>query len=442
MSAFAIGHILLVVVTLSVATAISGRAAGSLSALLVFCALYPRTITSFSGGPHAGISTSAPELATYSLVLLLCWLIVPKSRADYALLWIALITTPVFVFGFATDWPLASNTIAGALQYAIAPLALLVGLRAARGIDWSSPVNANRVVLTIALIVAAQAGISLLQLAGLDINPVSATASEWVGSRVNGTSNHPNTLGKQLVLLTVILLPLSRISSPRSRSLATFTIVVALVLIALTGGRANFIGALLAVALWAIFLPTKRSAARIATLTFLTIFAAAFASYFIERFQEDPTGGSRDRLTPVAFSLIRLAPILGHGPNNYVQAASNIDSYTSLTQLPVHNSVLLALAEVGVVGVAVLLGPVLILTLRAVPMIRREGAPSDFARGLVVLLPPVSLIALTGWGMVAGEILPLWMATVGLLWGAAVPRRALQSRRPTRAGVGSRWVRP
>jgi O-Antigen ligase len=390
-----------------------------IGALIFALCVVPVTLYRGDQLRHSGVAGATVSISTYTVLIasaVVVGLFIAKRSASIAASILPL--TLYLGFGMLFIWDSTSENWAGFVQYLLAPVAFFSGRALFNGpIDKAAQ---KRLVLVLAGVIGLQLMVGGLQFAGLEINSVSRQSLAFVAGRVNGSLDHPNTLGKVLVLLCVLLLPLSRMGTRFVSRLATLTLASAIVLIALTGGRANFIGVVIMLLVWSMLLPRSGRFQRLLIPGIVLSVGLAFLGYFLERFQEDPTGGSRDRLLSVAEIVVAMNPWLGVGPNSYVTAAASVDSYTAITGLPVHNTFLLVIGELGIIGLAALLLPVAIATIRSAKFVRVEGIRGDFARALVASSPAVFLIGMTGFGMVAGAILPLWYFIVGICAGQAV----------------------
>lgn len=375
----------------------------------------PVTLARMSDTAYNGIGGAAPTLTSFAIVLLIVGAI---SAFTGRVSWLALLFIPLVLYcayGMAFLWDADAMNWAGIEQYVLGVAAFAtVGLLIRTSGDRRSELLRHTAYI-VAFIIFMQAGLTVLQWAGFDFNPVSARSAEFLEGRFNGSLDHPNTLGKVLVLLMAVLLPLTRQQDRQTRRIANIGLIAAMLPLALTGGRANFAAALMMIVIWALLLPRSRAlGARVLLPAGVLVVSIAFLGYFLERLAEDPAGGSRERLHIVANYQISLTPWTGVGPNAYVDAAGQYDSLTA-AGLPVHNSFLLTVAEIGFVGAAFLFLPFLVAIVRALIHIRRKDESAAGARALFALAPGLLLIATTGWGMVAGAVFPLWCLTFGFL---------------------------
>lgn len=389
----------------------SGLLLGAYVALAGALTILPRKVT--PGPPsYAGIAQGQP-LTTYTIAIVATLLLlVAKRRVRLALDYLPLIAfllimTPLY-------WGLSSVTSAGLIHYAVAVAALLVGTTL--GAHAGSSVAIRRMVVLVALsVVILQLAISALQLVGLDPLPLDADTAARMGFRVHGTINHPNNLGKAMLLLAALVLPLTDETDRRLRMPAFWTVGLAGLVIGLTVGRANIVAYVILIVVYSMIRPTtSKSKARFALPAAAAIASLPVLPFFIARLREDPGGGSRGHMTQVALDQIMSNPFLGIGPNNYVDVVGERDRLTA-SGLPVHNSYLLAIAEIGLVGALLIFGPMLIRVVRAWRRRREPGPVGWNAATLVAMNVALVVVVATGWAMLSTFLLPLWMLVMGYL---------------------------
>jgi O-antigen ligase len=320
----------------------------------------------------------------------------------------------VLTVGAVAVWAWTGSAAAGLVQYLLAPLAWSAG-RLVALLAVTRPEAARCLVLGVLGAMALQVGVATLQLAGISINTVSGAAGDTlIGMRVNGTLSHPNTLGKTAVFALVLVLPLAHHALPLIRRCVWLSAACAFVLLIVTGGRATLLGGLLLLTVWC-FVSPRRAGHRGLAYAALPI-GGGFAAVAVlaPRFQEDPSGGSRPLLLESAFRILPEYLTSGMGPNQYLVVMTRTDAVSAHTMLPVHNSFVLTVAELGVLAAALLFFPLLALTFRAMRRISHPGQGSAYAPVAVAMALPILLMAWTGWGMMADAMLPLWFLCAGM----------------------------
>jgi O-antigen ligase len=142
-------------------------------------------------------------------------------------------------------------------------------------------------------------------------------------------------------------------------------------------------------------------------MIFAGVFIVCIASggTFAAREIADPGGGVRSRLLGFAFEYIPDYLLRGVGPNNYTTAIGPLSG----TNIPVHNTLLLVVAETGIVGGFLLFAPIIVSFAQAWRFRSRDSYGGDSAKSLVAFAPGLLLIAMTGWGMVGTSIFMLWL---------------------------------
>jgi hypothetical protein len=401
-------------------------------------ALVPVSLVTDSGEFHVGIAGSSPDLRLFTLVIAVtAVLLTVTARPPLIgvfvplLLWITI--------GWLFLWRADPPGLAGVVQLAIAIMAWGIGMRAAR----SDPDSRLRrgLVMVIVVVVLAHSGVAILQALGADINAVASADQQILGSRVNGLSNHPNNLGKILVICIALLLAMVPAVKDRSR-VVWVTIAIAFVPLVLAQGRANLAAAAALVAGWALLQPGLNLSRKISVLLGLGVAGLAASGVVISRFEEDPDGGVRGEILDYATRIVSLFFWSGTGPNRYtIENAPLSGSF-----IPVHNSFVLALAELGIVGFMLLFAPIAVMTIRAWGRRRLRTPAGDGARAIVASALPMIMIGYTGWGMLATSVLSLAMFSFGLMWGQASGRDlgcqgGTQSRRDETGVVGLRRPR-
>jgi O-antigen ligase/polysaccharide polymerase Wzy-like membrane protein len=386
--------------------------------LLCSLALYPK---SFSGDPdlrHVGIAQSVPAVATYTVVLLgIAYILLlrtlhhPTARGTPASV---LVFVGFLVVGLSVIWQGTGEQLAGALQLGLGFCAWFVGARLGPPI-LAQERRVRWIANTIAGIVGIETLVALLQRIGVAINPMSAANAALLGDRVNGTTNHPDNLGKLLLLLLILCLGLMGTSNDRTRRTLWLSVVLMFIPLGLSQGRANLLAALTAILFWALLSGRRRSlAVRLGIPLAAILVVLPFASTIATRIQEDPNGGPRAGLAAAALAQIDRQP-WGIGPNAYVSVVSKYDAVTA-SGYPVHNTFLLTAAELGVLGALLFWLPVAGLVTMAWISRERPGFAGSFALAIVASAPGLYVVNATGWAILRGPLLPLWFLVCGIAY--------------------------
>jgi hypothetical protein len=403
------------------AVAAARRPGWPILALIVLFAsliLLPRSLTPDPHSKHIGIAQSVPALATYSVavlgigyLLLLRVLYRPRARS---------LPIPVFIFlgflgiGLVAIWRGTDEQLAGALQLSLGFCAWFVGGQLGP-LLLSKPRSVRWIATMIAGIVGIETLVSMLQREGFRINPMRPALAAIMGNRTNGTTNHPDNLGKVLLLLLILALGLMGTTDARSRRLLWIAIVGMFIPLGLTQGRANIVAALATVVLWALLAGRSRPLAIRLGLPILVVAAVLpFASSIAKRIEEDPNGGGRASLASAAYEQIHRQP-WGTGPNSYVSVVSSYNYLTS-TGYPVHNTFLLTVGELGLLGAILFWLPLAGLIVVAWLCRKRPGFEGSFALAIVASAPGLYVVNATGWGLVSFFPLPLWFLICGIAY--------------------------
>ncbi|MDH6235375.1 hypothetical protein [Cryobacterium sp. CG_9.6] len=363
---------------------------------------------------RASISGAEPRVMTYTVAICIVVLVASFLHRK-GTLWTTYSAFTIFLLIWVSlVWAGNGEQWAGVVHLGVATLAWVAGSYISTHVA-SSGKSEQILAGWLFIAVFVQVAISVAQVAGIPLFPLGASAAADTGllGRVNGSFGHPTTLGKILLLLTVLLLPLTKSSDPRARKLAWWAICLSAIPFILSGGRANFFAVIIMVVIWAMTSEGAQHAGRRVMIPLAAIgVVAASAGVWLGRFETGEIGGYRARFTDVALAQIEMRPWwVGTGPGTYVTAVGPYDALTA-TGWPVHNSVLLAVVELGFLGAILLFLPILILMVRAWRTRRSLHANGWYSRAILASFPGISIVALTGWGMMA-DTLPLWLFVLG-----------------------------
>ena len=381
-------------------------------ALLLATVLYSRPLWHAVWTQYTGIAPFRPRVDTYTVIVVvfgLCCLLLrrrlPRAAATFAPFLVFTTIAMVFL------WPGESFQWAGWQSFVLGFVAVACGAHAGRAVTLD-PDRAHAFLRVVTALVLVELLVSVLQLAGYHLFPVDVHSAQFVVGRANGTTDHPNTLGKFMQLLLICALPQTRSPQLRTRHLAALFVILALLTTVLTGGRAVTLGVVVTVTLWyALFYRTQALSRRVTVPLAALACSLPFLGSVVARFKE--SGGSRTRLSEVATHFVIPDHLwLGVGPNSYLHYVS-LHNLNFGSDLPVHDSFLLSLAELGVPLFALLWGGVLLSLLLAWRRRSVEGLAGDGARALIAGVPGLLVIALTGWGLIAGGVFVVFMFTIG-----------------------------
>jgi hypothetical protein len=404
----------------------------ALIVLLCSLILLPKSFSHDPHPNHSGIAQSAPSIATYTAVvlaigyvLLLRILYRPRARG---------LPVSAFVFlgfltvGLTTIWHGTDEQLAGALQLSLGFCAWFVGgqlgpliLCQARRVRW--------IAGTIAGLVGIETLVTLLQRAGIRIFPMKPALAVLMGDRTNGTTNHPDNLGKVLLLLLILSLGLMGTTDARARRFLWIAVVLMFIPLGLSEGRANILAALTTIVFWAVLSGRRRSLSiRVGVPLVVVLVFLPFAGSIAKRLEEDPNGGPRAGLAATAYEQIHRQP-WGVGPNSYVSVVSAYNSVVA-KGYPVHNAYLLTAAELGILGAILFWLPVAGLLALAVVSRKRQGYAGSFAIAILASVPGLYVVTTTGWAMLSLFLLPLWFLINGIAYSqfGSDSRRLIQAK--------------
>jgi hypothetical protein len=389
-----------------------------LAALLCSLILYPKSFSTDPNARHVGIALSVPSVAIYTVLILgaayiflLRFLYRPTARS---LPVSAFVFLGFLAFGLITIWHGTSEQLAGALQLSLGFCAWFVGGQLGP-LLLSQERRIRLVASMIAGLVCIETLVTILQRLGFRINPMSPALTALMGDRTNGTTTHPDNLGKVLLLLLIFSLGLLGTKDARTRRTLWFAVVLMFIPLGLSEGRANLLAALTTIVFWALLSGRQRPVSiRIGIPLVAILVVLPFASAIATRVEEDPNGGPREGLATAAFEQIHRQP-WGVGPNSYVSVVSAYDSITALGY-PVHNTFLLTAAELGVLGSILFWLPVAGLVALAWISRKRPGFAGSFAIAIIASAPGLYVINASGWAILSGPLLPLWFLICGLAY--------------------------
>lgn len=389
--------------------------------LVLSLAVAPYPLMAPSGPEHFGITAGAPLPMVYALLLLALVLGMLGITGVVRILLFSAVALSYFTLLALFAWGNSMQQWSGILHFATAFVACAVGFGVAQRMA-GDPFLVRLVTLAILGAVLIQLAFSALQLLGFNASIYDNAPYFVAEGRPIGSFNHPSVLGKILFLLYLVLFPLSRGGDKPTRILAWITIGLSLVATAMTEGRANLLAAAGAVGLWLFF--DRRLTAKLRWLVVGGGLLAAIpiAIVLLPRFLMDPEGGDRPELLATGLAQIGEHWLFGLGANSYSEVVGKWDILAA-TGYPVHNAVLLAVAELGVLGALFVLLPAAVTTILAVMKVRAYGTVGDTALAVLVTVPGLLLIGLTGWGLLSAGTLILWFFVTGIAirWMTAPP---------------------
>lgn len=286
-------------------------------------------------------------------------------------------------------------------------------------------------------------GVAIVLTISVLIQVPSALAAGDV-SRVSGVYEIPSIIGK--VAMMLVCLPLAGSEQPAVRKRAYATAALMVLATAPTLSRANIVGLAIILVVWALLAPSAalRRRARIVVGVGAALCIPFFAA-LLDRFEGDPQGGDRPALLAAGMAMVRQHWAAGTGPNLYVPIASRTHEIVFITGYPVHNTFLLAVVELGVVGAVLLLVPFLAPVVHLRAALRERATLRGRAAASVLSVAPALIVAgVVSWGLLQYPILELLCLCFGIC-GAWIrtPGRAPDQVSESGSGrAGTQSIRP
>ncbi|MET7818399.1 O-antigen ligase family protein [Micromonospora zamorensis] len=386
------------------------RIVAALALVVATLGLVPIGLVPADGVIYAGVSTGTPTLYTYTIAIAVALVLVAmhtRRRLVRALLlwlpffgWMALF--------IALSWGTSLRTLSGLLHFCLAAVVFAVGAAGER---------ADRRHSILLWAFAAVAWIQLFAIVaaivGLPLRRISGQQALDVLGRATGLTSHPGELAKLLFFCGLCALALPQ-RTVRERWVAWTTLGVVLVGVSLTQSRSVLAAVFsMIIILVLIEVVTGRWQKRYFVILGLTAGLGVLSlPWLIHRFAADPGGGARQHLLVVAWDAIRTHPWAGVGPNNYVAVVGAIDPLTA-SGVPVHNVLLLSVAELGFVGAVLLWLPFARTAKVAIRAVFRARTTELAPRVLVSALPGLVFIGMTGWGLMQGPYFLMFALVLG-----------------------------
>lgn len=372
------------------------------------------------------IAGEVPTFTTIDVAIAITLLMSTAGLKDLRpFLWIAPGLFGLFL-GLTVLWPVHDYITAGAVHLALTLAAWPVG-RYLAGSDLLAVDRERllaRIILTFLLVQLAFCTFQIL--------------AQLPDDRAAGTFDHPAHLGKIVVLLLVILLPLTHSSDLGTSRAATLGIAVGAIATASTLSRANIIAVIGALVLWS-SLGRRKSAntpalkSRVWVPALAIVVSLPFLDAVVQRFLSDAQGGLRPELFAGGVRVVTRFMWMGTGPNNFAETAATTEPIFAQTGAPIHNTFLLLVGELGIPILVLFILPIIRTITLALRRLRSDQAVvTDTARAVLVTVAMVSFAGSTGWGFLVSPVPQLLYFTIGFADGrlTKVPERDSQSPDP------------
>lgn len=366
------------------------------------------------GDLHVGIAPGSVALTTYYVALVALFLALPRvPGAGYVGRVAPLAMGGFLVLGLLVLWEPTESRVAGALHVMMMMLALAVGQRLAAWVS-GEPARTRVLARLLSAGFVVELLVCLAQTAGVPLSVYDEVAQFIAEGRAIGTFNHPSVLGKIALFCAMIMLPLTLSEDRKVRRHAWIGIVSAILATGLTESRANAAALVVAVVAW-IVLQRSGGVALGKRMMILFLFCCAAVPAVLagmDRYANDPTGGDRGVLLDRGLTVVGNYWVSGLGPNSYVDVVGAYDRFVA-AGFPVHNVYLLAISELGVLGAVLLFAPTAVLAAQGMRHFRAAEPARSWALAVLVTLPGLLVVNVTGWGAMAGSVGIVWFFVTG-----------------------------
>lgn len=408
--------LILVALAMGLSLAFFGWVRGSFLLILASSGLLPRGIETFATS-DSGTGDIAPinlTITTFILAPVVCFIVMGgdgkrKLNLEPAyflgvlgMLFLSLLVWPGSVAGWEALLVIGAATLAWSVGRGL-------------GADlFADPRNSRFVARTLFFLVGFQFLVECLQFARFSLPHWLVHQGRLevaIEGRVFGTLGHPANLSKMFVLVAVLLLAVVSVRDASTRKWAGAALIILIPATAMTVSRANTIALLVLLVLWTL-MATSGLAKSLRTLIVLGLGAGlvVFFGEFERRFVADPTGGARPELLSAGITQLQRTPWVGTGPNQYIDTVSKFSADTALGY-PVHNTFLFVACSVGI--------PLAILFFiphgKLVRLAWRARRISEAATVILMSIPGMLVIMLTGWAMFSQFSIVTWFFISGIL---------------------------
>ena len=391
----------------------------AVAGLLVSLLFAPYPLFDSPNGPiHHGMTDAKYVPYTYSIAIAVCLVLFARERGVVQWVSSAVGSAAYLLLLLTFVWSGESRELAGVLHLLTGLLAFALGI----GIgQWllTDLRNASLWLYVVLGILAVQTAIMFAQLLGLPIGLYGTTAYFVAEGRPVGTFIHPSVPGKVALLLLPSLLVFTRLRSRQMRYLAWGSITLATLATALTQSRANLAAILCALLLWVVLDRRRTFRKRMILGSAFVLASVPVAAITLPRFLSDPEGGDRAQLLRTALDVLPRYFWQGLGANSYSAVVGQFDALAA-NGFPVHLTLLHLVVELGVIGAILIHAPLLAAGVVLVKRYRHAWPANDAALALLVVIPGLILIYVTGWGLLLQGVFALWLFAVGTSVGLAL----------------------
>lgn len=352
------------------------------------------------------------QVGTYSIVAAILTVLAFLAVKRQGIPWMLIPFIVLLGLGFATEWPGTGEQLSWS-----AMLLLSVGTFAAGSLYGSrfsiDSLDAKRIAMLLLAVVVFELVICAMQYVGIGVFAIEGRSADLTEGRSNGTLDHPSAVGRHLLILAMMTLPLSRSSDKATARMATWATLLMVIPIGLSESRANIAAILIMIIVWALIQPRERGiAARVALPAGALVVALLFSDQIFNRFAADEEGGQRAHFLEIALKQIPLTPWFGVGPGSYITVLGRSDALTA-EGWRVHNAFLLEIVELGIIGAVLFFMPLIVGSLRSMKRWRAVDSRGHSARAFIAVFIGMMPIATTGWGLMNTFSTHLWFFVLG-----------------------------
>jgi O-antigen ligase len=304
----------------------------------------------------------------------------------------------------------------------------------------------------VAFLLLFQLGAGFLQWFAPDLVPRAWLGR--VGSRTTGSLGHPNVYGTSVLAAGAFLFHMgqSMRRPPLPRWIFSAAFGVSIVAAFVTLSRASWLAAFVALAGMA--LVHRRAVAKlcvamsvVAVIVVLVTPVEPLIERAVDRFYSEQSQESALSRLPVVLASVRMfeaKPVTGWGFGNFDLYDRQFQGRVGELFVPdkdhaSHNLYLTILAEQGLIGIVLYLGPVLILLAKTPAAYRglaREGPTGRSWLVVLWLIPAMHFVVNNFSNMKVPFGLGLYWLSIGLIAGIVLPRKRLTDQPPAMALLG------
>lgn len=385
-------------------------------ALVVSLALIPYPVVDLDTQPaHHGITGGDPVPYVYTISLVAALSLFLRDRGTQRWVAFAGATGGYLTLLLVYVWETSPAQQAGVQHLITGMVAFAVGIAIGSYI-LTDPVSAHVWAWAVLACLVLQLLMMTGQLLGIPLGLYETTQYFVNEGRPIGSFIHPSVPGKIALLALPSMLVLTHIKYRRISRLAWLAIGASVLVTILTQSRSNVLAVLGAVALWFMLDSRLRPSRRWALVAAVGALSIPAGAVLLPRILSDPEGGERSALLQTALNVLPDHLAYGLGANSYSAVVGQWDALAA-SGLPVHNTLLHSIIEVGLLGTVMVSVPLIVTAFRAVKSFNLAWPHRDAARALIAVSPGLLVIYMVGWGLLLQGVLMMWMLVLGMSYG-------------------------